>query len=90
MKTGVTMDFSRPGKPTDNMLIESFNDRFRDECLNVHWRQEYNRQRLHSSLTNQTTEKFGRSLHQNCPWLDFYAYVLTQIAVRVAAFFLID
>lgn len=33
----VTLDFSRPGKPTDNAYIESFNGSFRDECLNVHW-----------------------------------------------------
>lgn len=33
----VTMDFSRPGKPTDNAFIESFNGSLRDECLNVHW-----------------------------------------------------
>jgi putative transposase len=29
------MDFSRPGKPTDNPYVESFNGKFRDECLNV-------------------------------------------------------
>jgi putative transposase len=34
---GVTLDFSRPGKPTDNAYIESFNSRFRQECLNQHW-----------------------------------------------------
>ena len=34
---GVTMDFSRPGKPMDNAIIESFNGSFRDECLNVNW-----------------------------------------------------
>jgi putative transposase len=33
----VTPDFSRPGKPTDNPFIESFNASFRDECLNVNW-----------------------------------------------------
>jgi putative transposase len=33
----VILDFSRRGKPTDNATIESFNGRFRDECLNVHW-----------------------------------------------------
>ena len=33
----VTLDFSRPGKPTDNPFIESFNGSFRDECLNSHW-----------------------------------------------------
>ena len=34
---GVTLDFSRPGKPTDNAYIEAFNGRFRVECLNDHW-----------------------------------------------------
>jgi putative transposase len=33
----VRLDFSRPGKPTDNAVIESFNGRFREECLNTHW-----------------------------------------------------
>jgi len=33
----VTLDFSRPGKPTDNPLLESFNGRLRDECLNTNW-----------------------------------------------------
>ena len=32
----VTLDFSRPGKPTDNSVIESFNGKFRSECLNTH------------------------------------------------------
>ncbi len=32
---GVMLDFSRPGKPTDNAFIEAFN--FRPECLNTHW-----------------------------------------------------
>jgi putative transposase len=61
---GVQLDFTRPGKPTDNSHIESFNGRLRDECLNVHqflsladagaklerWRRDYNEQRPHSSL----------------------------------------
>jgi putative transposase len=34
---GVVLDFSRPGKPTDNAFIESFNGKFRAECLNAHW-----------------------------------------------------
>jgi len=73
----VTLDFSRPGKPTDNPFIESFNGSFRDECLNVHWflsvedacekieawRQEYNRVRPHSSLGDLTPEEF-RDQHQ--------------------------
>ncbi len=34
---GVVLDFSRPGKPTDNSYIESFNGKLRVECLNAHW-----------------------------------------------------
>ena len=34
---GVALDFSRPGKPTDNAFAESFNGRFREECLNAYW-----------------------------------------------------
>ena len=34
---GVTLDFSQPGKPTDNAFIEAFNGRPRAECLNAHW-----------------------------------------------------
>ena len=34
---GVTLDFSRPGKPTDNAFIEAFNSKLRGECLNAHW-----------------------------------------------------
>ncbi len=34
---GVELDFSRPGKPTDNAKIESFSGRLRQECLNMHW-----------------------------------------------------
>ena len=34
---GVELDFSRPGKPTDNAFAESFNGRFREECLNAYW-----------------------------------------------------
>ena len=61
---GVRIDFSRPGKPTDNAFIETFNGSFRDECLNVHWfdtiaqarreieawRNEYNVSRPHAAL----------------------------------------
>ena len=60
----VTLDFSRPGKPTDNAFIEAFNGRFRAECLNAHWfmsledarekmedwRRYYNEQRPHGSI----------------------------------------
>ncbi len=34
---GVELDFSRPGRPTDNAKVESFNGRVREECLNAHW-----------------------------------------------------
>jgi len=34
---GAVIDFNRPGKPTDNCFIETFNRSLRDECLNVHW-----------------------------------------------------
>lgn len=34
---GVTLDFSRPGKPTNNAFVEAFSCRFRAECLNTHW-----------------------------------------------------
>ena len=64
---GVTLDFSRPGKPTDNAFIESFNGKFRAECLNAHWfmslddarekieswRKDYNEVRPHSAIGNK-------------------------------------
>ena len=34
-QNGVKIDFSRPGKPTDNAFVESFNGTFRAECLNA-------------------------------------------------------
>jgi putative transposase len=68
----VKLDFSRPGKPTDNAYIESFNGSFRDECLNMNWflsmedarskieswRKEYNEFRPHSSLGGRTPIQF--------------------------------
>lgn len=74
-ENGVTLDFSRPGKPTDNAFVESFNGSFRDECLNVNWfqslsdakakiddwRKEYNEFRPHSSLGDMTPRDFARS-----------------------------
>jgi putative transposase len=69
---GVKLEFSRPGKPTDNAFIESFNGRLRQECLNQNWflsladaremienwRQDYNEYRPHSSLGQQTPSEF--------------------------------
>lgn len=70
---GVELHFIRPGKPTDNGRIESFNGKFRDECLNQFWfvnllearerieawRIDYNQVRPHSSLGYQTPEEFA-------------------------------
>jgi putative transposase len=61
---GVTLDFSRPGKPTDNAFIEAFNGKLRQECLSAHWfltladarekmeawRRFYNEDRPHSAI----------------------------------------
>ena len=72
----VTMDFSRPGRPTDNPFIESFNGSFRDECLNIHWflsledardkienwRVDYNHVRPHSALGNLPPGQFAQQI----------------------------
>lgn len=64
---GVTLDFSRPGKPTDNAFIEALNGRFRAESLNQHWflpladapetmedwRRYYNEERPHGAIGNE-------------------------------------
>lgn len=69
----VHLEYSRPGKPTDNAHIESFNGSFRDECLNVSWfmsledarykiekwKNDYNEYRPHSGLTNMTPSEFA-------------------------------
>ncbi len=36
-RNGVRIDFSRPGKPTDNAFVESFSGTLRAECLDAHW-----------------------------------------------------
>jgi putative transposase len=70
----VKIDFSRPGKPTDNCYVETFNGSFRDECLNVHWfetmedakaiieawRRDYNETRPHMALNDATPEEYAR------------------------------
>lgn len=75
-ESGVVVDFSRRGKPTDNAFVESFNGRLREECLNTHWfdsiedarnklsawREEYNCRRPHSSLDFQTPHEFAHAM----------------------------
>ena len=77
-ENGVELDFSRPGTPTDNAQIESFNGRFREECLNAHWflslddaqekieawRRYYNEARPHSSLGWVTPAEFARQCRE--------------------------
>jgi putative transposase len=70
----VKIELSRLGKPTDNAVVESFNGRFREECLNTHWfeslddarakidawRWDYNEHRPHRSLEGLTPREFAR------------------------------
>ncbi|AJX03224.1 integrase core domain protein [Burkholderia mallei] len=70
---GVTLKLIQAGKPTQNAYIESFNGKFRDECLNEHWfttlaharaviaawRQGYNEQRPHSALNYLAPSEFA-------------------------------
>jgi putative transposase len=69
----VSMDFSRPGTPTDNAHIESFNGTLRDEFLNVNWfqsideakelceawRRDYNESRPHMAHNGKTPAEFA-------------------------------
>ena len=73
-RRGVKLDYTRPGKPTDNGLIESFNGRLRDEFLNVHEfvtmhdareklqarQEDYNTCRPHGSLGHLTPSEFAK------------------------------
>lgn len=73
-RQGVRLDFIDPGKPMQNGYLESFNGRFRDECLNQHWfadladarklieawRVDYNEVRPHSSLGDLAPLEFAR------------------------------
>jgi len=73
---GVTLDFSRPGKPTDNAFVESFNGKVRAECIDQNWflslddarskceayRREYNEERPHSAIGNKTPVAFMKSI----------------------------
>ena len=75
---GIRLHFIRPGKPVDNAYMESFNGKFRDECLNLNWfinvrharevaeayRLDYNNERPHSSLGDLTPAEFIRGLEE--------------------------
>ena len=79
----VKLEFIQPGKPVQNCYIESFNGRFRDECLNEHWftsmndartiiaawREDYNEVREHGSLGGLTPVEFRRAVEspENAP-----------------------
>ena len=74
--TRVDWHYIAPGKPMQNGFVESFNGSFRDECLNetlfsslaeartqiTLWKEDYNRQRPHSSLGNITPEEFAMKM----------------------------
>lgn len=78
---GVELRFIDPGKPVQNAFVESFNGRFRDECLNQHWfvnlaharrvveawRRDYNRARPHSSLGYLTPHEFANQVREKTP-----------------------
>lgn len=73
---GITLRVSRPGKPVDNCVVESFHDKLRDECLNLHcfltlaearevidaWRVDDNARRPHQSLGNRTPSEWADEL----------------------------
>lgn len=73
-ENGVKLAFIRPGKPIKNAHIESFNGRFRDECLNENvfvslhdarnriesWREDYNVNRPHSGIQDLTPSEFAK------------------------------
>lgn len=75
---GVQLFLIEPGKPNQNAYIESFNGRFRDECLNEHWftslqharvvvetwRKEYNEERPKRSLGGLTPTDYAKTLIQ--------------------------
>lgn len=77
----VQLHYIQPGKPTQNAYIESFNGRFRDECLNENqfgtlaeartiiesWRLDYNTTRPHRALKDLAPEEFARGLQIRLP-----------------------
>ena len=80
-RRGMKLLFIRPGKPVENAFVESFNGRFRDECLNEQWflcladaralverwRRDYNAERPHSGLAGRTPAEFLRACGHPTP-----------------------
>ncbi len=89
---GIKLDFIRPGKPNDNAFVESFNDKFRQECLNDNqfltlpeaqtvieiWRRDFNEQRPHDSLDGMTPREFA---DQHTAMLNMKAPGIHQLAL---------
>jgi len=83
-RAGVQIDFSRPGKPTDNAYVESFNGTLRAECLDAHWfgtlaeakqiieawRQEYNESRPHRAHGERTPHEIAKEFAASREFLD--------------------
>jgi len=77
-RAGVQLEFIRPGRPMENGHVESFNGKFREECLNAHafrslpegrdiieaWRQDYNTARPHTSLGGWAPEEYARAMNE--------------------------
>ncbi len=75
-ETGIEWHYIAPGKPMQNGFVESFNGSFRDECLNetlfsslpqalnqiIKWKEDYNKERPHSSLGNITPNEFAMKM----------------------------
>jgi putative transposase len=68
-RNGVQLEFSRPGKPTDNAFAEAFKGRFRDACLNQHWfaSLEEVRQTVEAWRIEDHMERPHRALGQQTP-----------------------
>lgn len=78
-QNNIKLKFIQPGKPTQNAFIESFNGKFRDECLSQHWflniedarkiieewRKDYNENRPHRSLKMKTPNEFAKEYLNN-------------------------
>jgi hypothetical protein len=81
---GTFTPFSKPGKPTDNAFVESFNGTFRAECLDAYWfttltetrqivetwRREYNESRPHRALGERTPNEFANEIEASRDFIE--------------------